>query len=101
MNKQTATSSKPAPLSWAATKPSVIEIAEQIEKIVQARAGELFEAACVEVIEGRFRETGFFPQRSEKTHPQKMRRENVFVDNSPAIPVGQKIGAKRFREEQQ
>jgi len=51
--------------------PSVIEIAEQIERIAQARAVWMFEAACVEAVERRFRATGFFPPRESKNPPVK------------------------------
>lgn len=63
MNKKPVTPREGSRRRERSDLPSVSEIAEQIEKIAQARAVWMFEAACVEAVERRFRATGFFPPR--------------------------------------
>ena len=71
MNEKAATD-RPVPSAYEKrTISSAAEIAEEIETIAQARAVWLFEAICAEVIERRFRETGFLPPKSDEKPPQK------------------------------
>jgi len=71
MNKQPAGSRRSSGRRARAAIPHVLEIAEQIEKIAQARAAWMFEAACAEVTARRFRETGFLGHWPAEKPPEK------------------------------